>query len=80
MTPERIGQILLALHAAGWRVDVRRREGRACVTVTAPVTWEGERHRCHGPTLGDALAAAWRLACGLDPGPAQRMRETGGKP
>lgn len=80
MTPERIGQILLALHLAGWRVEIGRARDLSCVVLRAPVTWDGEAITVGGSDLGSALASAWALACEVDPGPARRMAEIGGTP
>lgn len=80
MTPERIGQILLALHLAGWRVEIGRARDLSRVVLRAPVTWDGEAITVGGSDLGSALASAWALACEVDPGPARRMAEIGGAP
>lgn len=80
MTPERIGQILLALHLAGWRVTTRRRGNVSRVTLRAPVSWYGEPITVHAGSLAEGLASAWSIACEHDPGPAQRMAEIGGTP
>lgn len=80
MTPLRLGQILLALHLACWRVTVSRRGTGARVTLTPPVSWDGERYTFNGATIASALSEAWGLARDIDPGPAQRMREIGGEP
>ena len=54
--------VLRALTAARWDVELHNTGTTARVKLRPPVSWEGEPLEVHGPTLDEAVAAAWRRA------------------
>jgi hypothetical protein len=60
--------VLRALTAARWDVELHNTGTTARVTLRPPVSWEGEPLEVHGPTLDEAVGAAWRRALLEEPG------------